>query len=345
MSRSILFLLCLVLFSCKKVNTDKPLIIENKDMVWIPSGTYERGANLNDINARPDEKPKHKVYIDGFWMNKTEVTNAQFLTFVEETRYITTAERAIDWNELKLQLPANAQKPADSLLQPGSLQFQCKHHNITNLNDYSQWWNWSIGTNWKHPQGSNSSIEGKENHPVVHISYEDAMAYCKWSGSRLPTEAEWEYAARGGLSNMTYSWGNETSMLYTSANTWQGKFPNENLKLDGFERLAPVMSYNANGYGLYDMIGNVWEITQDWYDNNYYKKISGNGTIDNPKGPKQYSNTNEPYYEPKKVIRGGSFLCHDSYCASYRVSARMTTTLDTGAEHLGFRTVKAKNDL
>ncbi|WP_347925532.1 formylglycine-generating enzyme family protein [Pontimicrobium sp. SW4] len=307
-------------------------------MVWIPSGTYIRGANPSDYFARKDEEPRHKVDIDGFYMDEHEVTNAQFKQFVDATGYVTTAEKKIQWEEMKKQLPYGTPKPHDSLLQAGSLSFHCKHSQIANLNDYSQWWEWKIGANWKHPEGKGSSIKGKENYPVVHISYDDALAYCKWLGRRLPTEAEWEYAARGGLKDAIFTWGNDVEFLSDNANTWQGVFPTSNTKEDGFERSAPVKSYPPNNYGLYDMAGNVWEWTQDWYDYNYYKSLDKNSSNNNPTGPNKPWNPNNSYSK-EKVIRGGSFLCHDSYCASYRVSARMATSFDTGLEHLGFRTV------
>jgi len=301
-------------------------------------GCKEEKSTPDDAMARNDEKPKHKVEVPGFWMDSTEVTNAQFKRFVEETNYLTTAERKVDWEELKKQLPADVIKPHDSLLQPGSLSFQCKHHAVENLNDYSQWWEYKIGANWKHPEGKGSSIEEKDNYPVVHISYEDALAYCKWANKRLPTEAEWEYAALGGLKKAIYPWGNDGAALSKNANTWQGKFPTENSLEDGFERSAPVKSFPANGYGLYDIAGNVWEWTQDWYDHNYYKKLPQSEVVKAPTGPKESMIQGNPN-SWRKTIRGGSFLCNDSYCASYRVSARMASSIDTGLEHLGFRTV------
>lgn len=309
-----------------------------KDMVWIPSGVYQRGALKEDINSRNDEKPRHKTKISGFFMDIHEVTNSQFQLFVDATNYVTLAEKAIDWEEMKKQLPLGAEKPHDSILKPGSISFHCKHQNIKDLNDYSQWWKWKIGANWKHPNGSDSDISGKENFPVSHISYDDALAYCKWANRRLPTEAEWEYAARGGLVNNIYSWGNDSSLLNKRANTWQGEFPNINSKEDGFKNTAPVKSYPANGYGLYDMLGNVWEWTQDWYDHDYYKTLSKQAIVINPKGPDKAYNPNNPFSQ-EKVIRGGSFLCHETYCASYRVSARMASSFDTSSEHIGFRTV------
>ncbi len=313
-------------------------------MVWIPGGTFEQGAVPGDVLAMHHEKPTHAVAVDGFFMDSTEVTNAQFRRFVEETGYITVAEREIDWEVMKEQLPPGTPKPPDSVLQPGSLRFKKPEAEVTNLNDYSQWWEWKVGVNWKHPQGPESDLKGKENYPVVHIAYEDALAYCNWAGKRLPTEAEWEYAARGGMAEARFPWGNDIGPLHGNANTWSGSFPMANDTLDGYTNKAPVASYPPNAYGLYDMVGNVWEWTQDWYNTTYYTEIATkNTTTLNPQGAKTHHNRFSPYAE-EKIIKGGSFLCHQSYCASYRVSARMGNTLDSAQEHLGFRTVKSISD-
>ena len=308
-------------------------------MIWIPGGTFLQGAVPQDKLAMGHEKPQHKVTVDGFFMDITEVTNAQFKKFVNATNYITVAERKVDWNELKKQLPKGAKKPHDSILQPGSLIFKKTQSSVPNLYDFSQWWKWEIGANWKHPQGINSSIKGKENYPVVHITYEDALAYCKWAKRRLPTEAEWEFAARGTQKNTTFFWGNDESLLSKNANSWEGEFPVTNTKTDGFEGLAPVKLYTPNSLGLYDMAGNVWEFTSDWYNTNYYNEIAQQKLhLQNPTGATiAYSPTN-PYLQ-EKIIKGGSFLCNASYCASYRISSRMGTSLDSSFEHVGFRTV------
>ena len=213
---------------------------------------------------------------------------------------------------------------------------------MPNLYDYSQWWEWKIGANWRHPNGPKSTIKGKDNDPVVHIAYEDALAYCEWANRRLPTEAEWEYAARAGKSDMLFFWGDDVTQLSKYANTWEGEFPVKNTMDDGYERRAPVMSYPKNDFGLYDMSGNVWEWTSDWYNTNYYSELKGKLT-QNPKGASKSYNPNNPYAE-ERVIKGGSFLCSESYCASYRISARMSTSPDSGMEHLGFRTV-ATNEM
>ena len=304
-------------------------------MVLIPSGIFEMGA-VNS-NGFSDEFPKHKVKINSFWMDISEVTNAEFKKFVDETGYITTAEKKVDWDEMKKDLPPDTAKPDDSLLAPSSLLFYYTSFPVE-LNDYSQWWRFTKGVNWKNPWGPNSSIEGKDDFPVVHISWNDAREYCKWAGKRLPTEAEWEYASRGGLERSVYSWGNSPlSIISSKANTWNGSFPNKNSMEDNFEFLAPVKKFPPNGYGLYDISGNVWEWCSDWYDYNYYKLFE-NKTADNPIGPQTSYDPNEPYLA-KKVMRGGSFLCHESYCSGYRSSMRMKTTPDTSSIHAGFRTV------
>ena len=308
-------------------------------MLWIPEGSFMQGAVPQDQMAMNHEKPQHPVTVDGFFMSITEVTNAEFSKFVEETGYVTVAEREIDWEDMKKQLPEGTPKPDDSIMQPGSLLFKKTKSSVPNLYDFSQWWKWSIGVNWRHPSGSESTLEGKDNHPVVHVSYEDAQAYCKWAGRRLPTEAEWEYAARGNKNNTTYLWGDDRSQLSQRANSWEGEFPVNNTLEDGFERTAPVKSYPPNGFGLYDMAGNVWEFTTDWYHIDYYKELAATGTSAmNPQGPDKAYNPSNPYLQ-EKVIKGGSFLCSDSYCASYRVSSRMGTSMDSSAEHVGFRTV------
>lgn len=308
-------------------------------MVWIPGGEFVQGAKESDKMAMPHEKPAHEVLVNGFYMDEHEVTNAQFAAFVEETGYVTVAEREIEWEEMKKQLPEGTPKPHDSILQPGSLLFKKTKSSVPNLYDYSQWWQWGIGTNWKHPKGPKSTIEGKENHPVVHIAYEDAVAYCDWAGRRLPTEAEWEYAAHGGKQDAIFFWGNDLEQLSSHANTWEGEFPVENTLSDGYEERAPVMSYPKNGFGLYDMAGNVWEWTSDWYNTKYYAEVKAKSGVEyNPQGASRPYNATNPYAQ-EKIMKGGSFLCSASYCASYRISARMATSLDSSLEHLGFRTV------
>lgn len=309
--------------------------INHDGMVFIPEGTYLMGAS--DQNGRDDEYPQHKVHINGFWIDITEVTNASFAKFVAATGYVTTAEKKPDWEEMKKQLPPGTPKPPDSVFVAASLVFSAPK-SVVNLSDASQWWAWKKGADWKHPNGPNSSIKGKESYPVVHVSWDDAMAYCKWASKRLPTEAEWEYASRGKLNNALYPWGNEEiEKGKPKANTWQGSFPVKNTNWDGFGKLAPVKQFKPNGYGLYDMAGNVWEWCSDWYRSDYYQT----GIENNPQGPADSYDPMEPS-TPKRVVRGGSFMCNASYCSGYRVTARMKTSADTGLEHTGFRCVSSK---
>lgn len=304
-------------------------------MAFIPSGNFDMGGK--SIDADVDEFPIHKVKISAFYLDVTEVTNRQFKQFIDETGYITIAERSIDWEELASQLPADTPKPADSLLQPGSLVFKTVA-DVSDLRDYSQWWSWVIGANWKHPDGPNSSLEGRWDHPVVHITIEDASAYADWAGKRLPTEAEWEWAAMGGQTNAKYPWGNETpEKAYDKANFWQGTFPVINQKLDGYYGTAPVKSYPPNGYGLYDMAGNVWELCSDLY---HFKAYEMTKTNIDPSGPEKSFDPREPTIN-KYVVRGGSFLCNDSYCSGYRSSRRMAVAHDSGLNHTGFRCAKS----
>lgn len=330
-----------------KVNTeikkDQTTSVEKANtngMVWIEGGTFMMGGN--DAQAKEDELPKHEVTVSGFYMDEHEVTNAQFREFTDATSYLTEAERKPDWEEIKKQLPPGTPKPDDSLLVPASLTFTPPNHPV-DLRNNAAWWSWTVGANWQHPQGPNSTIEGKDNYPVVHVSWNDVMAYCKWAGKRLATEAEWEFAARGGLSDKIYPWGDEgIDMGKAKANSWQGRFPNSNDEKDGFYASAPVKTYDPNGYGLFDMAGNVWEWCSDTYHYDSYKMIKEAQV--NPKGPESSYDPNEPGIV-KKVTRGGSFLSSDSYNSGYRVSSRMKSSLDTGMEHTGFRCVKVKQKL
>lgn len=305
-------------------------------MVWVPGGTFLMGATDQEA-GRPDEYPRHRVAVPGFWMDATEVTNAQFAQFVAATGYVTTAERAPDWEALRQQLPPGTPKPADSLLVPAALVFSAPAHAVP-LNDVSQWWRWQQGANWRHPAGPASSIAGRNRYPVVQVSWDDAAAYARWAGKRLPTEAEWEFAARAGQPGQRYPWGNEpVEQGQPKANTWQGRFPHHNTGWDRFSQLAPAKSYAPNGYGLYDMAGNVWEWCADWYRADYYQQV-GTGLAVQPPGPATSYDPEEPT-TPKRVVRGGSFLCAGSYCAGYRVAARMKSAADTGLENTGFRCV------
>jgi sulfatase modifying factor 1 len=312
--------------------------IENREllegMVIIPGGRYSLGND--EEYAYRDEYPVKQVSIDPFYMDETEVTNAQFSLFVEATGYVTIAERDIDWEEMSSQLPAGTLKPPDSVLRAGSLVFNSTDEPV-NRNDVGQWWNWTIGANWRSPEGPGSDIKLRMNHPVVHIAWEDAQAYAKWAGKRLPTEAEWEWASMGGIQEAKYPWGNESiEKAADKANFWQGQFPYQNYELDGYFATAPVKSFPTNGYGLYDMAGNVWEWCVDRYDQKGYSKLS---TSINPVNDFSYFDPREPWSE-NHVIRGGSFLCNDSYCSGYRVSRRMSSSRDSGFNHTGFRCVK-----
>ncbi len=308
-------------------------------MVWIPGGEFIMGTD--DANAWPDEMPAHRVRVDGFWMDKTEVTNTQFREFVTATNYVTTAERVPDWNELKKQLPPDTPKPSADKLVPASLVFQLTAGSVP-LDNISQWWEWTPGADWKHPEGPDSDLQGRENHPVVHVSWFDAAAYAKWANKRLPTEAEWEFAARGGLIGKAYVWGDEAPTdTIIHANLWQGEFPHNNTAQDGHVRTAPAGTFEPNGFGLYDMSGNVWEWCNDWYHRELYQS-RGNSVVVNPKGPAESVDPRRPY-SPQRSQRGGSFLCNDSYCSRYRPSARHGSTPDTGMSHVGFRCVATPN--
>jgi formylglycine-generating enzyme required for sulfatase activity len=313
-------------------------------MVWIPGGEFTMGSD--DELAWPDEKPAHRVRVTGFWMDETEVTNAQFKAFVAATGYVTTAEKPVDLAEILRQSPPGTPPPPNEKLVPGSLVFVGTGGpvGIVGREVHRQWWKWTPGACWRHPEGPGSTIEGKDDHPVVHVSWHDAVAYAKWAGKRLPTEAEWEFAARGGLDGKPYVWGDEKpSDTALFANLWQGEFPHKNTARDGYQRTAPVKSFAANGYGLYDMAGNVWEWCSDWYQIDLYRHRAGKGVIVNPAGPPKSFDPRQPY-TPLRCQKGGSFLCNDSYCTRYRPSARHGCTPDTGMSHVGFRCVKSQSN-
>jgi len=301
-------------------------------MVWIPGGEFSMGS---DDPSFGDARPWHQVYVDGFWMDQTEVTNAQFERFTKDTHYVTIAERTPRVEDYPGAPPEN--------LVAGSVVFSPPDHPVL-LNNHYQWWGYVPGANWRHPTGPGSDLTGKEQHPVVHIAYDDALTYCKWAGKRLPTEAEFEHAARGGLAHKVYGWGDEFKPEGTfMANTFQGHFPDRNTGEDGYLSTAPVGSFPANGYGLYDIAGNVWEWTTDWYRPDYYATlVAAGGVARNPQGPADSFDPSEPGTK-KRVQRGGSFLCTDQYCKRYMPGGRGKGEPDTGTNHLGFRCVKSGN--
>ncbi|MDQ3020323.1 MAG: formylglycine-generating enzyme family protein [Bacteroidota bacterium] len=304
------------------------------NMIKIENGKFLMGSE----NFYPEEKPVHEVTVDGFWMDKYEITNEQYEKFVNETGYITIAERPLDPKDYPTVDPVN--------LIPGALIFQ-KSKGPVNLRDYHNWWRWVPGTCWNHPKGPDSSIEGREKYPVVHIAYEDAEAYTKWIGKELPSEAEWEFAARGGLNGKNYIWGDE-DVQYSKpmANTWQGEFPYQNLLIDEYEGASPVGSFAPNGYGLYDMAGNVWEWTSDWYVAHLDESADEFKTCCTPAiNPRVISSegsydVRQPQIKiPRKVVKGGSHLCAPNYCLRYRPAARQPQMIDTGMSHIGFRCI------
>jgi formylglycine-generating enzyme required for sulfatase activity len=303
----------------------KASVFDTNEMVWIPGGTFWMGSD----EGQTDERPVHAVTVNGFWIDKTEVTNEEFEKFARATGYVTFAERKPDPKDF----PG---VPVEKLVA-GSVVFSPPPGEVPLDNHYA-WWSYVPGANWRHPEGPDSTIQGREKHPVVHVSWDDAMACARWAGKRLPTEAEWEFAARGGLARQPYVWGKEqVPGGKWQANIWQGRFPNENTAADGFKGAAPVASFPPNGYGLYDMAGNVWEWCADWYLPDYY----AHSPKENPPGPDTSFDPNEPG-AMKRVQRGGSYLCSDLYCIGYRPSARMKSTPDTGLSHTGFRCVRSK---
>ena len=303
-------------------------------MQWIPGGSFVMGSS-SEV-ASPDEGPEHEVTIDGFWLDTYETTNAEFARFVKATKYVTTAEKPPDMAEMLRQNP-DGQAPA--AVPAGSIVFEAPEQWRRGREEWRQWFRWKTGACWKRPMGPTSSIEGKDRHPVVHVSYFDVQAYAKWVGKRLPTEAEWEFAARGGLKRKVYCWGDESEpdgkML---ANFWQGTWPAKNTKADGYLGSAPVGQYPPNGYGLHDMAGNVWEWTADWYRRDTYQRRAGQRVV-NPRGPASGVGPGA-----ERVTRGGSFLCANEYCHKYRPSARMHSTPDTSLVHTGFRLAISHKD-
>jgi sulfatase modifying factor 1 len=282
-----------------------------------------------------DARPVHRVRVDDFWIDKTEVTNTQFSEFVKSTGYVTIAERTPRAEDFPGAPP--------SALVAGSVVFTPPAGPVT-LDDNFQWWAYVNGANWRHPEGPSSELKGRENHPVVHVAFEDAQAYASWAGKRLPTEAEWEFAARGGLSRKLYTWGNEFRPGGKfQANSFQGNFPNNNTRDDGYASTSPVGAFPPNGYGLSDMAGNVWEWVSDWYRPDYYETLAASGGIAlNPQGPSDSFDPQEPGVK-KRVMKGGSFLCTDQYCARYMPGARGKGEPATGSNHVGFRCVRGSD--
>jgi formylglycine-generating enzyme len=311
----------------------------NPKMVWIAGGEFTMGSEAED--GKKNEQPSHKVTVDGFWIDEHDVTNAEFRRFTDATGYKTTAELPVDWEELKKSLPPGTPMPPPEALAPGSMVFTPSSGPV-DLRNMDSWWQWAPGANWRRPEGPNSNLEGRANHPVVQVSWYDAVAYAKWAGKRLPTEAEWEFAARGGLENKRYAWGDEFRPGGKfMANTWTGEFPYKNTAEDGFAGASPVKSFPPNGYGLYDMGGNVWNWVSDWYRPDIHQQMAGEKTCHNPEGPKASWSPGHHYQTEERVTKGGSYLCSPSYCESYRPSARRGTPPDTGMSHIGFRCAKS----
>jgi sulfatase modifying factor 1 len=301
------------------------------DMVWVPGGEFLMGSDRH----YPEEAPAHRVAVGGFWMDRFQVTNERFKRFVKETGHLTVAQRPPN--------PAHYPGAKPELLVPGSTVFAQPDHPV-DLRDHYNWWRYVPGADWRHPRGRASTIRGLFRHPVVHVAWEDAEAYARWAGKELPTEAEWEFAARGGLDGAEYTWGDEfTPAGRYMANTWQGEFPIVNEQFDGFEWTAPVGSFPPNGYGLFDMAGNVWEWTTDWYQD-HDKVGDACCTIPNPRGGERELSYDPQELErgirmPRKVMKGGSHLCAENYCRRYRPAARMPQAIDTSTSHLGFRCI------
>jgi formylglycine-generating enzyme required for sulfatase activity len=315
-----------------------------KDMAWVPPGEFLMGSDAKQ--AQPNEKPTHKVRMSGFWMDRQHVTNAEFRRFVEATGYVTTAEKPPEWESVKAQLPPGTPRPADSALVPGAMVFIGTEAAVS-LDDWSQWWRYVPGADWRHPQGPKSDIAGKDDHPVVQVSYDDAKAYAAWAGKRLPTEAEWEYAARGGLAQATYVWGEELQPQGRSmANIWNTRerpFPVVSPKAGGATGTLPAGSFPPNGYGLSDMTGNAWQWVADNYRSDYFQlQAASSKPIVDPQGPMDSFDPDDPgvpAFAPKRVTRGGSFLCNEDYCQSYRPSARRGSDPANPMSHIGFRLV------
>jgi formylglycine-generating enzyme len=304
-------------------------------MVWIPGGTFRMGSDKH----YPEEAPSHRVTVSGFWMDRTPVTNRDFRKFVNATGYVTFAETRPDAKDYPGALP--------HMLKAGSLVFTPPKHPV-DLRNWSQWWRFKFGANWRRPYGPRSSISGLDDHPVVHIAYRDAEAYAKWAGKDLPTEAEWEFAARGGLDGAEFAWGDEfTPGGKQMANTWQGAFPHENLSRDGYARTSPVTAFPPNGYGLHDMIGNVWEWSTDWWSTRHEADAAKPCCIPvDPRGGREQNSYDACLPEitiPRKVLKGGSHLCAPNYCRRSRPAARHAEAVVTSTSHVGFRCITRRH--
>jgi sulfatase modifying factor 1 len=309
-----------------RINPRQPPGPAPDGMVWVPGGTFWMGCS--DCGMA-DTEPLHLVQVDGFWMDASPVTNAQFERFVRETRYVTIAERPLDPG----QFPG---VPASKLV-PGSAVFVAPER-VRSLDNPMQWWQYVNGASWRHPEGRGSSIDGRKDHPVVHVAWDDAVAYLAWAGKKLPTEAQFEFAARGGLDRNRFAWGNELAPHgQAAANIWQGRFPVSNTGVDGFRGTSPVTAFAANGFGLLDMGGNVWQWCADWYRPDYYAALPQVAV--NPAGPADSYDPAEPGM-PKRVQRGGSFLCSDEYCTRYLVGSRGKGAVDSGSSNVGFRGIR-----
>ncbi len=320
-------------------------VLGPRDMAWIPAGEFLMGSDAK--LAQPNERPAHRVRVRGFWIDRAHVTNAQFASFVQATGYVTTAERKPRWEDLRVQLPAGTPRPPEATLVPGGMVFVGTDVPV-DLKDVGRWWRFVPGAYWRAPQGLGSTIAGKDDHPVVQVSFDDALAYAKWAGKRLPTEAEWEFAARGGLEQATYAWGDDAAPNGTPmANIWdvsrQGRFPVVSPKAGGAVGTMPAGTFPPNGYGLVDMTGNAWQWTADWYRSDYFRmqtQRASNAAIDDPRGPADSWDPDDPMAipsAPRRVIRGGSFLCNVDYCLSYRPSARRGNDPHNPMSHVGFR--------
>jgi formylglycine-generating enzyme len=314
--------------SVPSVDVSQPIPRDHEGMAWIAGGTFLMGSDEH----YPEEAPAHRATVQGFWIDRHPTTNEQFARFVDSTGHVTMAERPPREQDYPGAIP--------EMLKPASVVFHKPSHRV-DLQNHFNWWTYVPGANWRHPEGPNSSLKGRAQHPVVHLAYEDAEAYAKWAGKEIPNEAEWEFAARGGLEGASYAWGEELAPGGKQmANTWQGEFPWQNFVTDGFEGTSPVGHFHANGYGLHDMIGNVWEWTCDWYSPNHpVAEACCGGSSAKGDREKSYDQRQPGIRIPRKVMKGGSYLCAPNYCRRYRPAARMAQPIDTSTCHVGIRLI------